>query len=135
MAEADVGSIRATLSIDSSGWTRSLQQAQQQLTQFGQTISRSMTPPAAAAQQQMHGLATAVGQVTTQMGQATRATSLWTQALSVAGGLGIVTSLQGAVSALQAFGSAIIETGTKFEAGFFGDLEKFRAPEHAALMQ
>jgi tape measure domain-containing protein len=63
----------------------------------------------------MTGLAQSVGQVTTQMTQATRATSGWTQALSVAGGIGIATSLQGIVSSLKDFAAESVRVATRLE--------------------
>src|SRR5262245_21795917 len=106
--ETSVRDRKATLSIDARPWQQGLRHAQQQLQQFGQSISRIVTPGTQAAQQQMNGLAHSVGQVTTQMTQAARATSTWAQVLQVAAGIGLATSIQGIVQSLATFVSTSI---------------------------
>ena len=114
MADALVGNIVATLSVDARAWQQGLQAASTQLAQFQQSVSR--VPPALQqVQQGMAGIATATGQMSQQLQATTRATSAWSSALQVAGGIGLATSVGAMTSAIVAFGRETIQTGARLE--------------------
>ena len=118
MAESSisVGDISAKLRVDLSDWSRGLTQAAQQLQTFQAGIAGRVTPALAQTSQALTTAGAQAQAFGTQMQAATRATSAWSAALAVAGGLGIATSVGAMVGSLKAFTGAVVEAGTRFEA-------------------
>ena len=79
-----------------------MQQAQQQLAQFQQSVGR-IAPAAQQVQQSLNGVGQATSQVTQQMQAATQATSAWSQALQTASTIGLAVTLDRIVQALGRF--------------------------------
>jgi tape measure domain-containing protein len=115
MAESNVGSIVAKLSVDVSEWQRGLQQAAGQLATFEQGLRGRLTPALTATSQATTAAGQAMQAMSGHVAQATRATSAWSQALHVAAGIGIATSVQGMAQAVLSFGREVVSTGTKLE--------------------
>ena len=115
MAEANVGEIRAALVVDLSSWTRGLQTAASQLQTFQAGLTGRLTPALQATSQALTQTGTAAGQMGTQMQAATRSTSALSQAMTIASGIGLATSVQGMVQAVVAFGRETVQTGARLE--------------------
>lgn len=114
MAEVNLGELTAYIRADLTHFQRGMQQAQQALAQMQQGIRNAATHTAQAAQANQQ-LTQSFQQITQATRQATQAQSTWQQALAVAGGLGIATSLTALVSAMVNFGKATVETGTQLQ--------------------
>ena len=171
MADANVGNIVATLRVDATAWQQGLRQAEQQLAQFAQQITRLTgqlnqfgTAFQQAFSQNQQGLGalpqraqqasqtfqqfnttlnqtnqaftvvnqtvqqfnTHLGNTTTTVnnirqglqqaqGAASGFGSVWQGALSVAGGLGIVTTISGIVSGLKSLATESLQAAARME--------------------
>jgi hypothetical protein len=92
-----------------------LQQASAQLQQFQQGLTSRLNPALTQTSQALTQVGTQAGQMGTQMASATRATSALSQALQVASGIGIATSVGAMTSAVVAFGRETIATGARLD--------------------
>jgi tape measure domain-containing protein len=140
MAEVVIGDVVARLRADSTEFQRGMEAAAQALQRFqastqqqASQMNQAMTPALRQASQGFQGMTQAqssagqqtaaltqqlasLSQQTQQSGQQAKALGeIWKGALSVAGGVGIVTSLQSATQAMVDFGRSAVETATKLE--------------------
>jgi tape measure domain-containing protein len=115
MADISAGNITASLKIDSTEWQRGLQQAAQQLG----TLQRGLTGGLSPALQQVQQSITTVNATTAafvqQTQRATSATSAWSQAMQIASGVGLATSISGLVSSLASFARETVNVGARME--------------------
>lgn len=140
MAEILIGDVVARIRADATDFQRGIAQALQSLQQFQQALAQqsgtlqqgmagSMRQMASSLQgiQQAQGQTTQSTQVLTQqlgaMGQALQNTgqqartfgSVWQQALAVAGGIGLATSMQSITHAVVEFGTASVSLAARMQ--------------------
>ena len=90
MSEVNVGDVVARLRVDSSQFDAAIRQAQERLKQLTDEVGKQRQ---------------AVG----------TASTAWSSMLAIAGGLGIVTSIQAATTAMVSFARSVVETGARMQ--------------------